>query len=84
MDTISAQSQTDFEQHQLEMLLWHAEIHQRNGKKHEASKIRDWVAGFLRPESEKTGLQPFRIDHSVLPRDKRGSTEQSRSSPRCG
>jgi hypothetical protein len=43
---------TDFEQHRLEMLLWQAEIHQRNGKKQEASKIRDWVRDFLSAQSE--------------------------------
>jgi hypothetical protein len=52
MDTISAQPLTDFEQHQLEMLRWHAEIHERNGKKQEASKIRTWVADFLGSQSE--------------------------------
>jgi hypothetical protein len=52
MNTISAQSQTDFEQHQLEMLLWHAKIRERDGKKQEASKIRDWVADFLSSQSE--------------------------------
>jgi hypothetical protein len=55
MDTISVQSATDFEQHQLEMLRWHAEIHERNGNEQEASKIRDWVDDFLssQPEDEK-------------------------------
>jgi hypothetical protein len=44
---------TDFEQqHRLGMLLWHAEIHERNGKKEEAFKIRDWVADFLSSQSE--------------------------------
>jgi hypothetical protein len=54
MNTISVQSMTDLEpQHQLEMLLWHAEMHERNGKKQEASKIRDWVADFLSSQSEE-------------------------------
>jgi hypothetical protein len=54
MNTLSIQPVTDFEQqHQLEMLLWHAEIHERNGKKQEASKIRDWVADFLSSQSEE-------------------------------
>jgi hypothetical protein len=52
MNTINAQPLTDFEQHQVEMLLWHAEIHERSGKKQEASEIRDWVADFLSPQSE--------------------------------
>jgi hypothetical protein len=53
MNTISIHPVTDFEQqHQLEMLRWQAEIHERNGKKPEASKIRDWVADFLSSQSE--------------------------------
>jgi hypothetical protein len=55
MNTISAQSGTDFEHHQLEMLLWHAETYERNGKKQEASEIRDWVADFLSSQSEEEG-----------------------------
>jgi hypothetical protein len=53
MTTISVQAMTDLEsQHQLEMLLWHAAIHERNGKKQEASEIRDWIADFLSSQSE--------------------------------
>jgi hypothetical protein len=52
MDTTSVQTVTEYEQHQLEMLLWHAEIHEKDGKKLKASKIRDWVADFLSSQSE--------------------------------
>jgi hypothetical protein len=52
MDTISAQPMTDFEQHRLEMLLWQAEIQEKNGNKQKASKIRDWVGDFLSAQSE--------------------------------
>jgi len=52
MNTISAQPRINYEEHQLEMLLWHAEIHERNGKKQEASKIRDWVGDFRDSQSE--------------------------------
>ena len=55
MYTLSADPEINYEQHQLEMLLWHAEIHEINGKKREASKIRDWVADFL---GESKGVRP--------------------------
>jgi hypothetical protein len=51
MNIVSTQPLSDFEQHQLEMLLWHAQIHERNGKKQEASQVMDWVADFLSPQS---------------------------------
>jgi hypothetical protein len=47
MNTINAHPGINYEQHQLEMLLWHAEVYERNGKKREASKIRDWIADFV-------------------------------------
>jgi hypothetical protein len=47
MITTSDQTVVDDTQHRLEMLLWQARIHEKNGKKQEASKIREWVAGFL-------------------------------------
>jgi hypothetical protein len=53
MDTISDQRQTDYELHQLDMLLWQAKIHEKNGQKQEAFEIRSWVADFLRSESEE-------------------------------
>ena len=46
MNTTSDQTMTDYEQHQLDMLLWQAHIHEKNGKKQEASEIRGWVADF--------------------------------------
>jgi hypothetical protein len=45
--TTTEQQVTDYEQHQLGMLLWQAHINEKNGKKQEASKIRAWVAVFL-------------------------------------
>jgi len=53
MNTISVRPDAHYEQHHLEMLLWHAEIHERNGKKQEAFRIRDWVADFLSAQSEE-------------------------------
>ena len=47
MNTISDHTVTDYKYHQLKMLLWQAAVHEKNGKKQEASKIRAWVAGFL-------------------------------------
>jgi hypothetical protein len=42
----------EHEQHQLDMLLWQADVHERNGKKRKAFEIRAWVFDYLRPESE--------------------------------
>jgi hypothetical protein len=47
MHATSVQTLTEHEQHQLDMLLWQADVHDRNGKKQEACDIRTWVAGFL-------------------------------------
>jgi hypothetical protein len=57
MITTSDQTVADDTQHRLEMLLWQARIHEENGKKQEASKIRQWVAGFLSSQP-KIGLAP--------------------------
>ena len=53
MNTTSAQTMTELEEHQLDMLLWQADIHERNGRKQEAFEIRAWVADFLSPQSEE-------------------------------
>jgi len=53
MTTTSDQPVTNYEQHQLDMLLWQAHIHEKNGKKQEASKIRDWVADFVARQEQK-------------------------------
>ena len=47
MRTSRVQTVTEYEQHQLDMLLWQADVHETNGKKQEACDIRAWVAGFL-------------------------------------
>jgi hypothetical protein len=52
MNTTSDQTVTEYEQHQLDMLLWQADVHQRNRKKQEAFEIRAWVADFLSSQSE--------------------------------
>ena len=57
MITTSDQTVADDMQHRLEMLLWQARIHEENGKKQEASKIRQWVARFLSSQP-KIGLAP--------------------------
>ena len=53
MDTTSEQTVTEYEEHQLDMLLWQADVHERNGKKQEAFEIRAWVGDFLSPQSEE-------------------------------
>src|ERR1043166_6847594 len=57
MITTSDQTVAGDMQHRLEMLLWQARIHEENGKKQEASKIRQWVAGFFSSQP-KIGLAP--------------------------
>ena len=49
----NASTVTEYEQHRLDMLLWQADVHERNGKKQEALEIRAWVADFLSPQSEE-------------------------------
>ena len=53
MDTTSEQTVAEDEEHQLDMLRWQAEVHERNGRKQEAFEIRAWVADFLSPQSEE-------------------------------
>jgi hypothetical protein len=48
-----AQSVTEYEQHRLDMLLWQADVHERNGKQQEAFEIRAWVADFRSSQSEE-------------------------------
>jgi hypothetical protein len=36
----------------VETLLWEANIHEKNGKRQEAAKIRGWVADFLIEQSK--------------------------------
>ena len=36
----------------IEMLLWEADIHEKNGKRQEAANIRGWVANFLSEQSK--------------------------------
>jgi hypothetical protein len=53
MNTTSEQTVADYEQHQLDMLLWQADVHERNGRRQEAFQIRTWVADFLGQQSEE-------------------------------
>jgi hypothetical protein len=53
MYTTSVQAAIEYEQHQFDMLLWQADVHQRNGRKPETFEIRAWVADFLSPQSEE-------------------------------
>jgi hypothetical protein len=53
MNTTGEQTVTQYEQHQLEMLLWQADLHERNGRKQKAFEIKAWVADFLNPQSEE-------------------------------
>jgi hypothetical protein len=54
MDTTSAQTVPEYEQHQIDMLLWQAGVHLRNGRKPEAFEIRAWITDFLSPQSERS------------------------------
>jgi hypothetical protein len=47
MSTTNAQTVTEYEQHQLDMLRWQANVHEKNGRKQQAFEIRAWVADFL-------------------------------------
>jgi hypothetical protein len=53
MNTTGEQSVAEYEQHQLDMLLWQAHVDERNGRKQEAFEIRTWVADFRNPQSEE-------------------------------
>jgi hypothetical protein len=53
MYTTSEQTVAEHEQHRLDMLLWQADVHERDGRKQEALKIRAWVADFLNPQWEE-------------------------------
>jgi hypothetical protein len=52
MTTTSDRPVINYEQHKLEMLLWQAHIHEKNGENREASKIRAWVTDFLSEQSK--------------------------------
>ena len=47
MNTTSEQTVAECEEHQLDMLLWQADVRDRNGKKEEAFEISAWVADFV-------------------------------------
>ena len=53
MTSTSEQTVAEYEHHQLDMLLWQADVHERNGKQHAAFQIRAWVADFRRPQSQE-------------------------------
>ena len=53
MNTASEQTAAEYERHQLDMLLWQADVHERNARKQEAFEIRAWVADFRSPQSEE-------------------------------
>jgi hypothetical protein len=53
MNITSEQAVAECEQHQLDMLLWQADVHQKNGRKQKAFEIRAWVADFRSPQSEE-------------------------------
>jgi hypothetical protein len=53
MNIISDQPVIDYERHQLDMLLWQARVHEKNGQEHDALEIRGWVADFLSSQSEE-------------------------------
>jgi hypothetical protein len=53
MITTSEQTVAEYEHHQLDMLLWQADVQERNGRRQEAFEIRTWVADFRSPQSEE-------------------------------
>jgi hypothetical protein len=53
MNITSEQPVAEDEEHQLDMLLWQADVHERDGKKEEAFEIRAWVTDFLSSQSEE-------------------------------
>jgi hypothetical protein len=61
MNETSDQTVTSDDQHRLRMLLWQAHIHEENGKKQEAAKIRGWVAHFV-ARQEGNGTWPVQGD----------------------
>jgi hypothetical protein len=52
MNTTSEQMVAESEQHQLDMVLWQADVHERNGRKQEAFEIRAWITDF-RKQTDK-------------------------------
>ena len=54
MNTTREQTVAEDEEHQLDMLLWQADVHERHGRKQEAFEIRAWVTDFLSPQSEES------------------------------
>jgi hypothetical protein len=58
MNTTGEQTVTEYEQHQLDMLLWQADVHERNGRKQKAFEIRAWVTDFLSSQSEEDQYRP--------------------------
>ena len=53
MTSTSEQTVAEYEHHQLDMLLWQVDVHEKNGRKQEAFEIRTWVADFRSPQSEE-------------------------------
>jgi hypothetical protein len=53
MNITSEQTVTEYEEHRFDMLVWQADVHEKNGRKQEAFEIRAWVADFLSPQSEE-------------------------------
>jgi hypothetical protein len=56
MITTSEQTVAEYEQHQLDMLVWQADVHERNGRNQEASKIKEWVSHFV-ARQERNGTR---------------------------
>src|SRR6516162_6744732 len=59
-------------------LLWEADIHEKNGKRQEAARIREWVADFL-SEQSKFVSPVWRWLHKPL----RYATARSQTTPRA-
>jgi hypothetical protein len=69
MNTTSEPTVTEYEEHQLDMLLWQADVHEGDGRKQEAFEIRTWVADFLSPKSAPvTQTKPSRTRRDPLER----------------
>jgi hypothetical protein len=79
MNTTTDQAVADDRQHRLQMLLWQARIHEENGKKREASKIREWVAGFLTLKPKAKATRAF--TQTVSPGDRYHGLPESTTTP---
>ena len=79
---MSDQQVTDYEQRQLGMLLWQPDVHERNGRKHEAFEIRAWVTDFLSGQSKDDSAgRTAAMKQTTYPTDMRTSVKPNPDTP---